>query len=307
MTACTPGSASAQRGSIERMRPCATGLRKIAACSRPSRLRSPTYSPRPCKKRRSSRRRTGLPIYRLAPATAGAAGKRALALAGGGDRRCRHCCLDPIGAGECEVFASEFRRQDLDHRLVFEPDFDHVKRPPVAAEALPAFARRDPLDGVGFGGDAEGKMGRSVTAPAVRSLLKASAVRTARPKLGPSRIDLDTRSVIVELKGEKASGVGRKRHRGATHELSQDPGDPLGLARGNRKMMDHAVLLNFPGKGYHAEPARATSAQLVAGRYRFEHVTLTTPAGSARLALTAKMVFGQRQIPSRHSEEGRGN
>jgi len=115
---------------------------------------------------------------------------------------------------------------------------------------LPAFARRDLFDGVGVGGDAEGKMGRSVTPPAVRSLLKASAVYPAWPKLGPGGIDLDTRSVIVELKGEKASGIGRKRHRGAAHELSQDSGDPLGLACGNRKVMDHAVLQKSLCKGY---------------------------------------------------------
>src|SRR5215472_5697738 len=260
ITARTPPIASAGVASIARMRACATGLRRIAACSRPSRVRSATYCPRPRRKRRSSIRRTGLPMYRLTRVNAGAARKGVLALTGSRNRRRRHRSLDLIGAGECVVFASKFRRQDLDHRLVLEPDFDHVKRPPVAAEALPAFARRDLFDGVGVGSDAEGKMGRSVTSPAVRSLLKAPAVCTAWPKLGPGGIDLDTRSMIVELKGEKASGIGRKRHRGAAHELSQDPGDPLGLACGNRKMMDHALLLNFPGKGYHAEPARATSA-----------------------------------------------
>src|SRR5215472_3827933 len=256
ITARTPPIASAGVTSIGRMRACATGLRKMAACSRPSRVRSATYCPRPRRKRRSSIRRTGLPMYRLTRVTAGAVRKGVLALTGSRNRRCRHRCLDLIGAGECQVLASEFRRQDLDHRLVLEPDFDHVKRPPVAAETLPAFTRRDLFDGVGVGGDAEGKMGRSVTPPAVRPLLKATAVCTAWPKLGPGGIDLDTRSVIVELKGEKASRIGRKRHRGAAHQLSQDPGDPLGLACGNRKMMDHAVLRYSLVYDYHGEPPR---------------------------------------------------
>src|SRR5262249_6741853 len=48
-----------------RMRPCATALRRIAACSRSLRVRSSTYWPRPRRKRRSSKRSTGLPTNRL--------------------------------------------------------------------------------------------------------------------------------------------------------------------------------------------------------------------------------------------------
>src|SRR5262245_61056693 len=65
MTACTPGRVSAAVLSIERMRPCATGLRRITACRRPSRARSSTNWPRPRRKRKSSRRSTGLPMKAL--------------------------------------------------------------------------------------------------------------------------------------------------------------------------------------------------------------------------------------------------
>mgnify|MGYP003694652237 CR=1 FL=1 len=51
-TACTPGRARAAAVSIERMRPCATELRRITACSSPSRVRSSTYWPRPRRKRK---------------------------------------------------------------------------------------------------------------------------------------------------------------------------------------------------------------------------------------------------------------
>jgi hypothetical protein len=61
ITTCTPGIASAGFVSLARIRPCAIGLRRIAACSIPSRARSATYSPRPRKKRRSSIRSIGAP------------------------------------------------------------------------------------------------------------------------------------------------------------------------------------------------------------------------------------------------------
>ena len=48
-----------------RMRPCATGLRRIAAWSRPARARSSTKVPRPRRKRRSSIRSIGLPMRTL--------------------------------------------------------------------------------------------------------------------------------------------------------------------------------------------------------------------------------------------------
>src|SRR5258705_1660487 len=61
-TARTPGIARAALTSTLRMRPCATGLRTIAACHWPARSRSSTYCPRPRRNRRSSTRSTGLPM-----------------------------------------------------------------------------------------------------------------------------------------------------------------------------------------------------------------------------------------------------
>src|SRR5437588_9018874 len=50
---------------MERMRPCATGLRRMTACSKPSKARSSTYCPRPRRKRMSSMRSIGLPMSAL--------------------------------------------------------------------------------------------------------------------------------------------------------------------------------------------------------------------------------------------------
>src|SRR4030081_3202674 len=61
----TPGRARAADTSIPRVRPGANELRSTTACSMPSTARSPTYSPRPRRKRRSSIRSIGLPTSRL--------------------------------------------------------------------------------------------------------------------------------------------------------------------------------------------------------------------------------------------------
>src|SRR4051794_21179010 len=66
ITACTPGRAPPAEVSIARIRPCATELRKIAACSRQAGARSSTYWPRPRTSRRSSMRSIGLPMKALA-------------------------------------------------------------------------------------------------------------------------------------------------------------------------------------------------------------------------------------------------
>src|SRR5712671_1914951 len=65
ITARTPGRARAADASMPRIRPWANELRNTTACSMPSTARSPTYSPRPRRKRRSSIRSTGLPTSRL--------------------------------------------------------------------------------------------------------------------------------------------------------------------------------------------------------------------------------------------------
>src|SRR5262249_1990880 len=65
MTVCTPGRARAAAVSIERMRPCATELRRITACRRFSGARSSTNWPRPRSRRKSSTRSIALPMKAL--------------------------------------------------------------------------------------------------------------------------------------------------------------------------------------------------------------------------------------------------
>jgi hypothetical protein len=132
-------------------------------------------------------------------------------------RRCRHCRRDLVGAGKRQIFAREFGWQDLDHRLVLDPDLDHMERAAVAAKALPAFARRNGLDLVRVAGDAEREMGRAVAARLLPH--KTRTIGAAWLQLGSGGIDLDPRSVLVELEREKAPRVGRKRHRGAAHQF----------------------------------------------------------------------------------------
>ena len=89
-------------------------------------------------------------------------------------------------------------------------------------------------------------MGRAEAALACRLLDKAAAVVAARPQFGPGRIDLDARAVLVELERKEAARIGRKRHRVTAHELGQDLGDVLRVARGDGQMMDHGFLSIFP-------------------------------------------------------------
>jgi hypothetical protein len=58
MTAFTLGCASAAAASTDRIRACASGLRRIAPCSMPGSCTSSTKVPRPRMKRASSFRRT---------------------------------------------------------------------------------------------------------------------------------------------------------------------------------------------------------------------------------------------------------
>jgi hypothetical protein len=83
-------------------------------------------------------------------------------------------------------------------------------------------------------------MGRPITAPAL-VLDKAAAGAAVRLEFRAGRIDFDARPVIVELQGEEASRVGRERDRGAAHQFSQNPGRLLGVACGDRKMVDHVI------------------------------------------------------------------
>src|ERR1700757_211949 len=160
----------------------------------------------------------------------GRASKSRLLLAGRTRRRSSHRPLYLVGSSEGEVFRSEFRRQDFHHRFVLDPDLHHVEGTAVAAEALPALTLCDLFDSVRLSGDAEREMRRTVGPLGCRLLDKTAAAVAGWPKLGPGRIDLDTRSVFVALKREETPRIGREWHRNSAHEFGQDPGDILWVA-----------------------------------------------------------------------------
>src|SRR5437764_13740674 len=149
------------------------------------------------------------------------------------DRRGSHCLEHLIRPGEGKIFRRVIRRQDLDHRLVLDPDLDHVEGYAVAVEAPPAGPFRDLLDLLRIGRDAEREMGRAV-APATLVLDEGTADLAVRLEFGAGGIDLDSRPVIVELQGEEASRIGRKRDRFAAHQPGQYSGGLLRVACGDR-------------------------------------------------------------------------
>src|SRR5712691_11774570 len=136
----------------------------------------------------------------------------------GGARRRVHRDENLVGPGEGEVFRRVIRWQDLDPRLVLDPNLDDVKRAAVADKAFPAGAGSYLRDLLRLGRNAEGKMGRPVAALS-RLLDEGAADLAIRLELGAGRINLDARPVIVELQGEEASRIGRKRYRPAAHQL----------------------------------------------------------------------------------------
>src|SRR6266567_3553915 len=119
-------------------------------------------------------------------------------------RRRIHRRENLVGPSEGEVFRRVIGRQDLDHRLVLDPDFDDVERAAVADKAFPTGAGSDLLDLLPIGRDAEGEMGRAVAA-CPRLLDEGAADLAVRLELGAGRINLDARTVVVKLQSKKAS------------------------------------------------------------------------------------------------------
>ena len=87
----------------------------------------------------------------------------ALALAGRCAARRRHGLPNIVGTGKGQILLGIFRRQDLDHGFVFDPDFDHMERAAIAVDALPPRALSDCLNPVGIGCHAEREMRGSIT------------------------------------------------------------------------------------------------------------------------------------------------
>jgi len=97
------------------------------------------------------------------------------------------------------------------------------------------------LDRVGRDTEREVRGAEAASLPGLSD--KAAAFLAGRLQFGPGRIDLDPGAVVVELQREKAARVGRERHRLAAHDLRQHLGGVLRVARGDRQVMDHGVLL----------------------------------------------------------------
>lgn len=72
-----------------------------------------------------------------------------------------------------------------------------MERAAIAVEALPPRAPSDRVNGISVGRYAEGKMSRTIAARVI--LYEAAADGTAGLKLGPCRIDLYPRPVLVKL------------------------------------------------------------------------------------------------------------
>src|SRR5690348_11562715 len=130
ITACTPGSARAAAGSTLRMRPCATLLRRIAACSMPSSATSPTNSPRPRRKRRSSMRGTGLPISRLVGCICSIIGSLRVEPDAG------ELPLRQLLHGVTHALAAESARADAAERIGVEPETARLVDPQRAGLEL---------------------------------------------------------------------------------------------------------------------------------------------------------------------------
>src|SRR5262249_57205999 len=116
MTAWTPGRARATGASIARIRPGATLLRRIAACSMPSSATSATNSPRPRRKRRSSMRGTAAPISRLVGRACSIGGSLRVEPDAG------ELPLRQLLHGVAHTLAAEAARADSAERIGVEPE-----------------------------------------------------------------------------------------------------------------------------------------------------------------------------------------
>src|SRR5690242_1992232 len=97
---------------------------------------------------------------------------------------------------------------------------------------------------------------RRPVAAVFRVLDKAAAGRAVRLKFSAGGIHLDAGSVVIELQRKEASRIGWKRHRLAAHQFGKHAGRFLGIARGNREMVDHwAPLAKFRTR--HSTPRRS--------------------------------------------------
>src|SRR5436190_11374586 len=141
MTACTPARERAAPASIERMRPCATALRRITACRRLSRARSSTNWPRPRRKRRSSMRSTGLPTKALV-VRVWFMRYRFLGNPSLREPHAREFPLRQLLHGVAHAFAAEAARADAPEGIAIEPEAAGIVDPQRADPELARYLER---------------------------------------------------------------------------------------------------------------------------------------------------------------------
>src|SRR5580704_8580574 len=129
--------------------------------------------------------------FELNRASADVAGARA--------GRLGHTGCEGVRAGPGQVFRREVRRQDLDHRIVLDPDLDHVERSAITGHTIPAGALCDLLHSGRVGRDAEREVRGTEAAPLPGLPDKAAAFLAGRLQFGAGRINLNPGAVIVEL------------------------------------------------------------------------------------------------------------
>src|SRR5260370_17092672 len=130
MTARTPGRASSAYATIPGMQPWAKELRSTTACSMPTTARSPTYSPRPRRKRRSSIRSIGLPTSRLVVRACSITGSFRVETDAG------ELPLRQFLHGVAHAFAPEPARTDAAERIGIEPEATRLIDPQGAGLEL---------------------------------------------------------------------------------------------------------------------------------------------------------------------------
>src|SRR5882672_4372871 len=171
-------------------RACASAAAPVSAVSSRGQAR-PIRSPPPTAYRGGSQRRP-----------TASRSSRASTYAGSGLTASRYGCgqhrrQDLVRPGEGKIFTGKIRRQDLDHRLVLDPDLHDVEGAAVAPEAFPAGALGNLFNRLCVGRDAEREVGCPIGSTGFPALDKAPADRAVRLQLGPRRIDFDARSVLV--------------------------------------------------------------------------------------------------------------
>jgi hypothetical protein len=72
---------------------------------------------------------------------------------------------------------------------------------------------------------------------------EAGALRTGRTQLGAGRVDFDPGAVLIVLMGEPTARIGREPRPRTAHELCEHFGNMLGIARGDRQVMDHGIFV----------------------------------------------------------------